>query len=96
MHLFNNATATISNDNAPFRELYADVEKKVGSFVLGPMATPTDTTNSTISRAEDNNLRVPFQCESGSRDFHYALEILTANTPVSGANITLRVVSDTN
>ena len=96
VHLFNNATVTISNDNAPFRELYADMAKKVGSFVLGPMSTPADTTNSTISRAEDNNLRVPFQCEAGSRDLHFALEILTANTPASGANITLRVASDTN
>lgn len=96
VHIYNNATATISNDNAPFRELYADLSKKVGTFVLGPMSTPADTTNSTISRAEDNNLRVPFQCEAGSTSLFYALEILTANTPVALANYTLRVAADNN
>lgn len=96
IHLFNNSTATISNDNAPNRELYADLSKRIGSFNLGPMTTGVDTTNSTMSRAQDNNLRVPFTCEAGSQDLWFSVETLTANTPANGQAFTVRIWSDNN
>lgn len=96
INIFNNNTATISNDNAPNRELFTDLSKRCCDFTIGPLSTPADTTNSTISRAADNNLRVPFACEAGCTSIYYLPVILTANTPVASQNFTLRVATDVN
>jgi hypothetical protein len=96
IHVYNNTTVTLSNDNAPRRELYADLSKRCCEFVLGPMATPADTTNSTLSRVADNNLRLPISAEAGSTSLWYEVETLTANTPLGLQNFTLRVAIDNN
>lgn len=96
INVYNNRTATISNDNAPHRELFVDLSKRCCEFTLGPLSTPVDTTNSTISRASDNNLRVPFACEAGCTSIFYLPVILTANTPASAQNFTLRIATDVN
>jgi len=95
VHVFN-AAPTQSNDNAAYRALYADVSKRVGEFVLGPMSTPADTTNSTLSRALDMNLRIPFACASGTRNLLFLFETLSAFTPASGQKFTLQLAIDQN
>lgn len=96
VHIFNLSTASIANDNDPHKELYADVAKKLGAFVIGPLWTPADTTNSTVSRASDMNLRVPFKCDAASTSLFFILEALTAFTPSSGNKITLTLGIDQN
>jgi len=95
VHVFNSAP-TQSNDNAAHRALYADVSKRVGEFVLGPLVTPSDTANSTLSRAVDMNLRVPFVCASGTTTLYFIFEALTAFTPASGGKFTLQLAIDQN
>lgn len=95
VHVFN-AAPTQSNDNAAHRALYADVSKRVGEFTLGPLSTPADTSNSTLSRAMDMNLRVPFACASGSTTLYFIFETLTAFTPASGGKFTLQLAIDQN
>ena len=90
IHIFN-AQPTQSNDNAAYRGLYADVSKRVGEFTLGPMATPADTTNSTLSRALDMNLRIPFVCAAGTTALLFIFETLTAFPPASGQKFTLQL-----
>ena len=95
IHIFN-AAPTQSNDKAAHRGLYTDVGKRVGRFVLGPLSTPSDTTNSTISAASDYNLRLPVKCASGSTTLYFILETLTAFTPASGGKFTLKLTFDPN
>lgn len=93
VHVFN-AAPTQSQDNAAYRALYADVSKRVGEFILGPMGTPADATNSTLSRAIDVNLRVPFKCAADSTNLLFLFETLTAFTPASGQKFTLQLAVD--
>lgn len=93
VHVFN-AAPTMSNDNAPHRGLYTDVSKRVGEFVLGPLSTPADTTNSTLSRAMDMNLRVPFVCGGSTTSLFFVFEALTAFTPANAGKFTLQLAID--
>lgn len=95
VHVFN-AAPTQSNDNAAHRALYADVSKRVGEFAIGPMGTPADAANSTLSRAVDMNLRLPFVCAAGSTSLLFLFEALTAFTPDSGQKFTLQLAIDQN
>lgn len=95
VHVFN-AAPTQSNDNAAHRGLYADVSKRIGEFVLGPLSTPADTTNSTLSRAMDMNLRIPFVCGGSTTSLYFIFEALTAFTPASGGKFTLQLAIDQN
>lgn len=95
VHVFN-AAPTQSNDNAAHRGLYADVSKRVGEFVLGPLSTPADTTNSTLSRAVDMNLRIPFVTGGSTTSLFFIFEALTAFTPASGGKFTLQLAIDQN
>jgi hypothetical protein len=95
VHVFNSAP-TQSNDNAAHRALYADVSKRVGEFVLGPLVTPSDTANSTLSRAVDMNLRVPFVCGGSTTTLYFILETLTAFTPANAGKFTLQLAIDQN
>lgn len=91
-----NAAPTQSNDKTAYQSLYADASKRVGEFILGPMSTPSDTTNSTMSAASDMNLRLPFVCAAGTTDLLFLFEALTAFTPTSGQKFTLQLAIDQN
>lgn len=93
VHLFN-ANPTVSADGALNKELYADESKVIGVFDLPAMTTPGDTTNSTLSRAYDYTIRIPFKCASGSTTVFAYLETLDAFTPASGGNFTLTLLAD--
>lgn len=95
VHVFRLAP-TQSNDNAPHQARYADLAKRIGDFVLGPLVTPADTTNSTTARYSDSNLRLPFTCDSSTTSLFFVFETLTAFTPASGGKFTLQLLIDTN
>jgi len=96
VHLFNVNTATVSADNASYKELYADVSKRVKYFDLPAMTTAVDTTNSDMSRAILDNINSLFVAASASRDLYAVLECLDAFTPVSGQSFTLTLYMDNN
>jgi len=93
VHLFN-ASPTVSADGALNKELYADESKVIGVFDLPAMTTPGDTTNSTVSRAYDYTIRIPFKCASGTTTIYAYLETLDAYTPSSGGGYTLTLLAD--
>ena len=93
VHLFN-ASPTVSADGALNKELYADESKVIGVFDLAAMTTPGDTTNSTLSRAYDYTIRIPFKCASGTTTIYAYLETLDAYTPASGGGYTLTLLAD--
>jgi len=89
VHLFNVNTATVSGDNLPWRELYADSSKRVGYFDLPAMTTGADTTNSDMSRTIAFDFRLPYVCAASSQHLYAVLETLDAVTLTSGSALTL-------
>jgi hypothetical protein len=90
VHLYNASSPTLAADNAPFKQLYADAAKRVGSFDLPAMTTPADSTNSDLSRAQDDGLlEHAFVCGELSTSLWFALECLDALTPAASQKFTL-------
>ncbi len=96
VHLFNDNSATVSGDNLPYRELYADVSKRCGYFDFPAMITGTDTANSDMSRAVLSNIRIPYVCAANSQSLFAVLETLDAFTPTSGSAFSLVLVTEQN
>jgi hypothetical protein len=94
VHLFNTSNPTVAADNSPNKELFADESKVVGIFDLPAIVTPTDATNSTISRAFDYTIRLPFKCAAGSNLIYAYIETLDAYTPASAGTYTLTLLAD--
>lgn len=96
VHLFNDNTVTLANDNAPWEEKYADVGKRQGYWDLPAMITGADTTNSDMSRTLDLTVRIPVVATGSSQHIYAALETLDAFTPTSGEKFTLTLTVDLN
>lgn len=94
LHFFNTNGATVTNDNAAFKTIYADISKYIGFWDMPAMITGADTTNSTDSRAVDLTPRLPFTCAATT--LYVLLETLDAFTPASGEKITVTVFLDRN
>lgn len=95
-HVFTDNTATLAGDNLAYKEVYADASKGHRYFDLPAMITGTDTTNSDMSKAQDNGLRFPIICATASTTVYVVLEALDAFTPASGQNFSLTLFADTN
>ena len=96
LHFFNVNTATVSGDNLPFKEVYADSSKREGYWDMPAMITAKDTTNSDMSRSVDLSCRVAVNAAPGSKDLYVVLETLDAFTPASGQKFTLAAAMDNN
>lgn len=96
VHLYNASNPTVSNDNAAHRELYADIGKKITHFDMPAMVTPADTTNSTLSRTVENNIRIPYVCAAASRTLYILLEAMDAFTPASAEKFSLTLIAENN
>ena len=92
VHLFNVNTATVSGDNLPWRDLYADSSKRIGYFDLPAMTTGADSTNSDMSRTAAFDFRLPYICAAASRHIYAVLETLDAVTLTSGSALTLTLI----
>lgn len=96
VHLFNANDATVSADNANWQDKYADKDKRLGYFDLPAMTTGADTTNSDMSRTQDNTLRHAIKAASDTTTIYAVLETLTAFNPASGQKFTLTLYVDVN
>ncbi len=96
MHLYNASDPTRSVDNLAHQDKYADSAKRLGYFDLPAMTTATDTTNSDMSRSQDNALRHPIVAAAATRTIYALLETLDAFTPASGEKFTLTLTIDSN
>jgi len=96
VHFFNASNPTLSADNAPWQEKYADASKRVGFVDLPAMTTATDTTNSDMSRAQDYTIRMPFVCNGGSNSLFVGLETLDGFTPDNAQRFTVTIFTEVN
>lgn len=96
VHLYNASDPTRSVDNLAHQDKYADSAKRLGYFDLPAMTTATDTTNSDMSRSQDNALRHPIVAAAATRTIYALLETLDAFTPASGEKFTLTLAVDSN
>jgi hypothetical protein len=96
LHIFNVNTATVAADNAPYKELYADSDKRLGYWDMPAMITAADTTNSDMSRTLDLNCRIAVTAANGSRDLFVVYEALDGFTPASGQKFNITAVMDNN
>lgn len=96
VHLCNASDVTVSVDNTPHRELYADVSKRIDWLDLPAMISPADQTNSDMSKTRDSTIRIPFTCAGGTRSIWIELEALTRLVPISGQKFTVILSADNN
>jgi hypothetical protein len=96
LRLFNALGASISGDNVPFMEKYADGQKRLGSIQLPAMENAADLTNTDMSRTFDPALRKYFKCDPSSTSIYGVLETLDAFQADSGQKFTLTLVIDAN
>lgn len=96
IRVFNASNPTLSADNLAYQSKYTDESKRVARFDLPAMVTPTDTTNSDMSSAEDDTIRIPFVCAAASQALYVALEALDAFTPASSQSFTATLTVDQN
>jgi hypothetical protein len=89
VHFFSVSTPTVAADNAPSKELYADVGKKLFWVDIPAMTTPANTTDSTLSQAENMDLRKQFICAAADTALYALVETLDAFTPASAQKLTL-------
>ncbi len=93
VHLFRAADATLAADNAPYKELYDDADKRLGYFDLPAMTTAVNTTDSTVSRSQDIGLRIPFTT-GANRSIFAVLEALDAFVPANGQKFYLELLGE--
>lgn len=96
LQVYNASTPTVAGDNVLHAELYADVGKRIGNIVLPAMATPLGSTNSDISRAMNDTVRLPYKCASDSRNVHVLVTTLDAFTPASAEKFSITLAADNN
>ncbi len=91
VHFFNASNPTISGDNLPHQEKYADVGKRLGYIELAAMETGADTTNSDMSRAINISNVLNVVAAAGSRSLWVLLETRTAVTLTAQSKVTIAV-----
>lgn len=96
VHLYTDSAPTLAVDNVAYKSIFADDTIHLGWFDLPAMTTPTDTTNSDLSTAQDFAMRTPFITVFGVDDIWFALEALDGFTPASGETFQLTLFGDLN
>lgn len=94
LHMYNAETATIAFDNLPYKKLYVDEPNYLGYVDLPAMSTPTDSTNSTLSTAQDLTIRLPF--DNVASYLSCQLEALDGFTPAAFEKFSVFMLVDQN
>jgi len=101
LNFFNASNPTVSGDNLPHKEVYADVAKRLGYIDLPAMTTAADTANSDTSRTIGalglaNFPTIPVKAASNSRSLWISLQTLLAVTLTASSKVTVTVTVDSN
>jgi len=96
LHFFNASNPTFAADYASWKDLYADISKRIGYYDLPAMVTAADATNSDCSRTLDFTMRIPFDCAAATTSLFVGIETLDAFTPTNGQKITIVLNSELN
>jgi hypothetical protein len=96
VHFFNVSNPTIAADNAQWKDLYADVAKRVAFVDLPAMTTAIDSGNSDMSRTFTFDVSIPFVCVAGSTSLWIAIETKTGFTPDNDQKFTIKVNTEVN
>lgn len=95
VHIFSDNTATVAGDNLGSITKYSEIgTKRLGSFDMPAMTTPTDTTNSDASSAINSYVNFPFRCGASSKTIYAVLEALDAFAPAAQENFKLILTID--
>lgn len=76
VHFFNDSAPTVAADNAQWKEVYADISKRIGYYDMPAMSTGADTASSDCSRTQDMDVRIPYLCGASSTSIYFALELI--------------------
>ncbi len=93
LHLYH-TTPTAINDNAAHTLLWANRANRIGYIDFAACAT--EGTGSDAANSQNDTVRMPFVCASGSRAVYGLLETLDAFTPASGQIIYVELSTDLN
>jgi hypothetical protein len=93
LHLYH-TTPTAINDNAAHTLLWANRANHIGYVDFA--AAQTEGTGSDAANSQNDTVRMPFVCASGSRAVYGLLETLDAFTPASGQVIYIELTADLN
>lgn len=97
VHFYSGSSATLSGDNLPYKDSYADNQYKLRPFDLPSMSSSTDTSGSCSRAWDTTTVRQPVIARSNSKSLWVALETLSAFTPAAGSEkYTVSVIMDNN
>jgi len=96
LHFFNASNPTVSADNLPWQDKYADAGKRITYIDMPALITAADTTNSDMSRTMDATVRIPFQCANGQTSLWVGIETLDAFTPDAAQKFTIKLNTELN
>jgi len=98
LNFFNASNPTISGDNLPHKEVYADAAKRLGVIDFPAMTTAADVANSNISRTMAalglGTPTIPVKAATGSRSLWFSLQTLLAVTLTASSKIMVTVTVD--
>ncbi len=81
IHLYAQQVTAVA-DNAGFPILFANKTKKIGEITFSAMTTE-NVSSSDSSGAQNTDLLMPFECDTGSTSLYWLLETLDARTPAA-------------
>lgn len=94
LHLFHTAPTAV-NDNAVYPLLWSNRANRIGQIDLSAFSTE-DSTSSTAAHSSNADIRLHYQCASGSRDLYALVESLSAVTPAANQNFFFEISTDNN
>jgi hypothetical protein len=97
VHFYSASSVTITGDNLPYSDTYADTALKLGIFDLPPMISSVNVSGSCSLAWDSTTIRQPVIASVGSTSLWVALETRTAFTPaVSSEKYAINVIVDNN
>jgi len=97
VHFYSGSSATLSGDNSPYKDSYADTQYKLRPFDLPSMSSSTDTSGSCSRAWDTTTIRQPVIARSNSKSLWVGIETLSAFTPAATSEkYTVSVIMDNN
>jgi hypothetical protein len=97
VHFYSASSVTMTGDNLPYSDSYADVVSNLNAFDLPPMVSSVNTSGSCSKAWDTTIVRHPVMSSNGSTSLWVALETRTAFTPAANpAKYTVSVIVDNN
>jgi hypothetical protein len=97
VHFYSASTVTLSGDNTPYLDSYADTTYKLRPFDLTSMTSSVNTSGSCSRSWDTTTIRQAVMAESNSKSLWIALETLSSFTPSAvSQKYSVNVIVDNN